>query len=172
MELVGPMKLRLHVELQGASDAHLFVAVSKIDAGGSEVPQSEGSTGFGCDVAKGWQRLAHRPLDEARGELHRAYHPHDVPEPVRAGDIVPVDIEILPSATYFARGDTLRLRVQGQWFSRRSMFFGMFPFAYVPSPAGKVILHFGDGRDSHLLLTAERPLARVSMPPSLVHRCS
>jgi uncharacterized protein len=153
MELVGPMRLRLHVELQGpSSDAHLFVAVSKIDAGGREVP-FEGSSGFGCDVvAKGWQRLAHRRIDEARGELHRPYHPHDVPEPVRAGDIVPVDIEILPSATYFARGDTLRLHVRGQWFWRRSMFFGMFPFAYAPSPDGKVVLHFGDHHDSHLLV--------------------
>jgi uncharacterized protein len=153
MELVGPMKLRLHLALQGtSSDAHLFVAVSKIDAAGREVP-FEGSSGFGRDVvAKGWQRLAHRRLDEARGELHRPYHPHDAPEPVRAGDIVPVDIEILPSATYFARGDTLRLRIQGRWFWRRSMFFGMFPFTYAPSPEGKVVLHFGDGHDSHLLV--------------------
>jgi predicted acyl esterase len=65
---------------------------------------------------------------------------------------VPVDIEILPSATYFARGDTLRLLVQGQWLWRRSMFFGMFPFAYARSPKGKVVLHFGGSRDAHLLV--------------------
>src|SRR6185437_11496392 len=33
LDLVGPMKLRLHVALEGASDAHLFVAVSKIADG-------------------------------------------------------------------------------------------------------------------------------------------
>lgn len=71
---------------------------------------------------------------------------------MRAGEIVPVDIEILSSATHFARGDTLRLHIQGNWFWRRSMFFGMFPFAYAPSPEGKVVLHFGDGRNSHLLV--------------------
>jgi predicted acyl esterase len=152
MDLVGPMKVRLHVEVRGAADAHLFVAISKIDAGGRELP-FEGSGGFGCDVvAKGWQRLAHRRLDESRGEPYRPYHPHDVPEPVRAGEIVPVEIEILPSATSFARGETLRLRIQGQWYWRRSMFFGMFPFAYAPSPEGKVVLHFGEGHDSHLLV--------------------
>jgi hypothetical protein len=32
------------------------------------------------------------------------------------------------------------------------MFFGMFPFTYTPSPKGKVVLHLGDGRDSHLLV--------------------
>jgi hypothetical protein len=152
MELVGPMKARLHVELRGASDAHLFVAVSKIDAAGREVP-FEGSSGFGCDVVtKGWQRLAHRRVDESRGEPHRPHHPHDVVQPMRPGEIVPVEIELLSSATYFARGDTLRLHIQGRWFWRRSMFFGMFPFTYAPSPEGTVVLHFGDSRDSHLLV--------------------
>jgi hypothetical protein len=28
----------------------------------------------------------------------------------------------------------------------------MFPFTYDPSPAGTVLLHFGAGRDAHLLL--------------------
>jgi len=157
MELAGPMKLRLYVELVGASDAHLFVAVSKLAAARSGNRRGElrfeGSTGFGYDiVAKGWQRLAHRRVDESRGEPHRPYHPHDRAEPMRAGEVVPVDIEVLPSATYFAHGDELRLQIQGRWFWRRSMFFGTFPFAYAPSPAGKVVLHFGDGRDSHLLV--------------------
>jgi predicted acyl esterase len=152
MELVGPMKLRLHVELRGASDANLFVAVSKIDAQGRELP-FEGSGGFGCDVvAKGWQRLAHRRVDESRGEPFRPYHPHDLAEPLRHGEIVPVEIEILSSATYFARGDALRLHIQGHWFWRRSMFFGMYPFTYAPSAGGKVVLHFGADRDSHLLV--------------------
>jgi predicted acyl esterase len=157
MELVGPMKLRLYVEVLGGSDAHLFVAVSKIAAarGGGRELCFEGSGGFGCDVvAKGWQRLAHRRIDESRGEPHRPYHPHDRAEPMRPGVVEPVDIEILPSATYFARGDSLRLRVQGRWFWSRSMFFGTFPYAYAPSPAGKVVLHLGKDRDSHLLVPA------------------
>jgi predicted acyl esterase len=67
--------------------------------------------------------------------------------------VAPVDIEILlPSATHFARGDVLRLDIQGRWFWRRNMFFGMFPGAYAPSPTGQVILHFGDGLDSYLLV--------------------
>jgi predicted acyl esterase len=157
MDLAGPMKLRLHVELEGAPDAHLFVAVSKLDGtgpggGGGELG-FEGPFGFGCDVvARGWLRLAHRRIDEARGEPNRPYHSHDRAEPMRPGEIVPVDIEILPSATHFARGDALRLRVQGHWFWRRSMLFGMFPGTYAPSPRAKAILHFGEGRDSHLLV--------------------
>lgn len=161
MEIVGPMKLRLHVGLVGAADAHLFAAVSKLErtrggAGGREV-RFEGSYGFDCDVvAKGWQRIAHRRLDASRSEPHRPFHPCDRPEPVRPGEVVPVDIEILPSATFFARGDALRLVVQGAWFWRRNPLFGMFPAAYAPSPAGRVVLHFGGGFDSHLLIPAVR----------------
>jgi predicted acyl esterase len=157
MALVGPMKLRLYVELEGSPDAHLFVAVSKLegagpDSGGREL-RFEGPFGFGCDVvARGWLRLAHRRLDESRGEPHRPYHSHDRAEPMCPGEVVPVDIEILPSATHFARGDALRVHVQGQWFWRRSMFFGMFPGTYAPSPLAKATLHFGEGRDSHLLV--------------------
>jgi predicted acyl esterase len=156
MELAGPMRLRLHVELVDASDAHLFVAISKIEgaangAGGREL-RFEGPFGFGCDVvAKGWLRLAHHRVEESLAELHRPYHPHDRAEPVRPGEIVAADVEILPSATYFARGDVLRLDVQGRWFWRRNMFFGMFPATYAPSPKARVVLHLGDP-DSYLLV--------------------
>jgi predicted acyl esterase len=153
--LAGPMKLRLFVELVDAADAHLFVAVSKLAGapGGREreVP-FEGPFGFGCDVvARGWLRLAHRRVDESRSEPHRPYFPHDRAEPLRPGEIVPADIEILPSATYFAAGDVLRLDVQGRWFWKRS-FLGMFPGDYAPSLAATVVLHFGDAHDAHLLV--------------------
>ena len=151
MELVGPMKLRLHLALEGASDAHLFVAVSKL--AGARVLPFEGPFGFGCDVvARGWLRVAHRRIDEARSEPHRPFHLGDRDEPLPEGEIAPVDIEILPSATHFARGDLLRLDVQGRWFWRRSMLFGMFPCGYAASPTGKVTLHLGDTHDSFLLV--------------------
>lgn len=157
MELVGPMKLRLHVELADASDAHLFVAVCKLErpdgAARARVLRFEGSYGFGCDVvAKGWQRLAHRRVDPARSEPHRPFHPCDHPEPLAPGEVVPVDIEILPSATSFARGDLLRLDIRGRWFWRRNPFFGTFPVTYAPSPRARAVLHCGAGHDSHLLV--------------------
>ena len=151
MELAGPMKVRLHVELADATDAHLFATVSK-QAGHHDVP-FEGPFGFGCDVvAKGWLRVAHRRVDESRSEPHRPFHPNDHAEPLLPGDIAPLDIEILPSATFYARGDVLRLEVMGRWPWRRSMFFGMFPVTYAPSPRGEVILHLGGHRDAHLLV--------------------
>ena len=151
MELTGPMKLRVHVELAGATDAHLFAVVCK-QTGDQDVP-FEGPFGFGCDVvAKGWLRVAHRRVDESRSEPHRPFHPSDRAEPLRPGEIAPIDVEILPSSTFFARGDLLRLDVMGRWPWNRSMFFGMFPGTYAPSPRGEVILHLGGERDAHLLV--------------------
>jgi predicted acyl esterase len=162
-ELVGPMKLRLHVELVGATDAHLFVALSKVEglsngaSGEQRALPFEGPFGFGCDVvARGWLRVAHRRVDAARSEPHRPFHPGDRAEPLRAGEVAPVDIEILPSATAFARGDLLRLDVRGRWFWRRSMLMGTYPCTYAPSPRGEVVLHMGGAHDSYLLVPRAR----------------
>ena len=159
LELVGPMKLRLHVELQGTTDANLFVAVSKVEGGASGAAEQgrslpfEGPFGFGCDVvARGWLRVAHRRLDEARGEPHRPFLLGDRAEPLGPGEVAPVEIEILPSATHFHRGDVVRLEIWGRWFWRRSMFFGTYPCTYADSPSGTVILHMGDSHDAHLLV--------------------
>jgi uncharacterized protein len=136
-EVCGPMRLRLHIELRGAADANLFVAVDKLRAG-RRVP-FEGSYGFGLDqVAHGWHRASHRDPD------------HRVAEPLRAGEIVAAEIDLLPSATLFRRGETLRLEVRGRWPWRRNPLVGQMPAAYEPSPKATCVLHHGDGLDSWL----------------------
>jgi putative CocE/NonD family hydrolase len=151
MEISGPMKLRLHVELAGGGDAYLFVAVRKFR--GNRHVCFEGSFGFGRDVVtKGWLRIAHRRIDEGRSEPYLPFHPCDRPEPLPAREVVPVEIELLPSSTLFRRGETLRLDVQGHWFWKRSAFFGMFPCGYLASPPAKVVLHTGGAKDSYLLV--------------------
>jgi uncharacterized protein len=157
LELSGPMSLRLHVQLIDAPDAHLFVAISKLECLAGTTParavRFEGSYGFGCDtVAKGWQRIAHRRIDPARSEPYRPFHPCDRAEPVAPGQLVPVEIEILPSATYFARGDLLRLDIRGRWFWRHNPFCGTFPATYAPSPRARVVLHCSPECDSQLLV--------------------
>jgi predicted acyl esterase len=158
MEIAGPMKLRLYVELQGTTDAYLFAAISKMRTArdgerNADDVVFEGSSGFGCDVvSKGWLRVAHRRIDESRSEPHRPVHPHDRAEPMARGEIASVDIEILPSATFFARGDGLRLDLRGRWFWKRSAFFGMYPFTYAASPGGTVVLHMGAEHDAHLFV--------------------
>jgi hypothetical protein len=89
------MKLRLHVELVDAGDAHLFVSVSKVERPSDRAPSAgrglpfEGSFGFGCDVvAKGWLRMGHRRVDESRSEPWRPFLPCERAEPMRAGEVL------------------------------------------------------------------------------------
>lgn len=135
-EISGPLKLRLHVELVGGVDAHLFVAVRKF-RGGRHVC-FQGSFGFGRDVVtKGWLRVAHR-----RGR----------PEPLGEGQIAPVEIEILSSSTLFRPGEVLWLDIQGHWFWKRNPLFGTFPSYYQASPPATVVLHMGGPADSYLFI--------------------
>jgi predicted acyl esterase len=152
VELSGPMKLRLYVEARaGADDLHVFAGVRKLRDGAEVV--FEGSYGFGHDmVTRGWLRVSHRELDPAASRPWRPVHTHRRAEPLRPGEVVPVELELLPSATRFRRGEQLRLDVQGRWFYRRDPLFGQFQSGYAPSPRGVAVLHVGGGRDAHLLV--------------------
>jgi predicted acyl esterase len=112
--LVGHMALRLWVSCAQRNDMDLFVGVEKLDTMGQPVF----FTGFSGNrrdiVAKGWLRVSHRELDPDRTLPHRPFHPHTSVRPLQAGEIVPVDIEILPSGTIFEPGSRLRLIVQGR----------------------------------------------------------
>jgi predicted acyl esterase len=160
-ELTGPMKLRLNVELIGATDAHLFVALRKFRK--RRHVCFEGSFGFGRDVVtKGWLRVAHRRMDASRSDPYRPFHSCDQPEALAPGEIVPVEIELLPSSTLFRLGEILRLDVQSQWFWRRNPFFGMFPGYYEASPPGTIVLHMGGSADSYLLAPRMPPRSPIN----------
>ena len=141
-EVTGPMGLRLFLETKGAEDAHLFVGVQKLRAG--RVVPFEGSYGYGFDrVATGWLKASLRKPDPDASFPRGPLHTYDEVRPLREGEISPVDIALLPSATLFRQGEGLRLVVQGHWFSNRNPFFGQFPAAYERGPRGTCILHCG-----------------------------
>src|SRR3712207_2173282 len=145
------MKLRLHVEARGANDVHLFVGVRKLRGGRHVV--FEGSYGFGYDmVTRGWLKASLRRLDEDHSEPWRPVQPYDRREPLRSGEVVPVEIELRPSSTLFRRGEVLRLDVQGRSFFRTNPLFGQFPARYERSPGGTGVLHCGGAHDAHLLV--------------------
>jgi len=151
VELTGPMAARLWLDLHGCDDASLFVGVEKW-RDGKFVP-FEGSYGYGRDrVTTGWQRVALRALDT---ELSQPWEPVTActdPQPVRAGEVVAVDVALGPSATLFRAGEQLRLVVTGRWLAARNPLTGGFPAAYEPSPRGRVTLHWGPTHDAHLLI--------------------
>jgi putative CocE/NonD family hydrolase len=154
-ELTGPMATRLWVEAVGCDDLNLFVGVEKW-RGGRFVP-FEGSYGYGRDrVATGWQRVSLRALDADASQPWEPVPDAVDPQPLRAGEVVAVDIALGHTATLWRAGEQLRLVVAGRWLSPRNPFTGQFPAAYPHPPRGRAILHWGSDRllDSppHLLV--------------------
>jgi uncharacterized protein len=147
--LAGHMKLRLWVEAEGSDDMDLFVAVEKIDRDGERV----GFTYFAAfedgPVALGWLRVSHREQDEARSTPYQPWLPHTRERRLSPGEVVPVDIEVLPSGTSFEAGERLRLVISA---------------ADIHSPAaagmahtntrneGLHVIHAGGDRQSYLLV--------------------
>ena len=71
---------------------------------------------------------------------------------MRPGETADIEIEILPSATWFDPGDQLVLDLRGRFFWKRNPLFGFFPGAYQESAPGTLVLHLGGEKPAHLLL--------------------
>jgi predicted acyl esterase len=115
-ELTGHMKLKLYVSAEDADDMDLLVGVKKLDGNGKEV-HFIGTAMSGYIkgmVARGWLRVSQRELDEGKSTPWQPYLKHQGEKRLKAGEIVPVEIEILPSSTLFSKGETLRLVIQGK----------------------------------------------------------
>ncbi len=151
LDVVGPMALTLSIVAEDATDANLFVAVRKLHHG-REV-HFEGSYGFAGDVVtRGWQRLAHRALDEELSTPLQPVHRHDRVEPLPPGEVVPVHIALLPHATRFRAGDELVVELRGRWLFPRNPLFGQFPAGYRRSPPARLTVHTGGATASTLRL--------------------
>jgi hypothetical protein len=158
-EVVGPMRVRLYIELRGAEDLCCFAGVRKLRTRGrrSRVVGFEGSYGFDrALVAQGMVKASMRAVDASRSLPWLPWHPCTEPAPVGPGEIVPLDIELAPSAALFRAGESLRLDVQGRWFFPTNPLTGQFPAAYERSPAGTCILHCGKEHDAALHVPVRR----------------
>jgi predicted acyl esterase len=112
-ELTGYMKAKLWVSAKGTDDMDLFVVVKKFDAQGNEV-QFRGMNGFNGDVAaKGQMRVSQRELDPALSTDYQPVQKFQGEKKLKRGEIVPVEIALLPSSTLFRKGESLRLYIQG-----------------------------------------------------------
>lgn len=150
-ELTGYMKLKLWVQADGRDDMDLFVAIEKINRSGEIVRFQFFGTHEDGPVALGWLRVSHRELDEARSTPYQPFHTHQREIKLKAGEIVPVEIEIWPSSTLFEQGEKLRLVVQGSDI-----------YAYPEEPLicghtasvnkGEHVIYTGGKYDSHLLV--------------------
>jgi predicted acyl esterase len=130
----------------------LFVALQKLDAAGAPVGMTFYAFFEDGPVALGWLRASHRETDPERSSELQPVHRHVREDRLAPGAVVPVDIELWPSATRFRAGESLRLVVQGSDVYRDGA--PNLPFARHEHTRnrGSHILHSGPGRESRLLL--------------------
>jgi len=150
-ELVGGMKLRVWMSAPDAGDMDVFVAVQKLDAHSDLAGFPFYAVYEDGPVALGWLRASHREVDQERSTPWQPVLAHQRAVPLGPGEIVPLDIEILPSGTLFRPGETLRLVIQGRDVHR-------YPRPLVQAlhddsvNRGPHLVHTGADYDSHLLV--------------------
>jgi predicted acyl esterase len=150
-ELTGYMKLKLWVQADGSDDMDLFVAIEKIDRAGYIVPFPFFGNHDDGPVALGWLRVSHRELDNEKSTPYQPFHKHQREQKLKAGEIVPIEIEIWPSSTLFERGEKLRVVVQGSdIYSYPNERHTNEHTSTVNK--GTHIIHTGGKYDSHLLI--------------------
>jgi predicted acyl esterase len=167
IDVIGPMALRLQIEVRRADDVFIFAGVRKI-RDGVEM-QFEVSFAFSSDmVSKGWQRAAHRELDEDVSSPSQPVHTHRIAEPLCAGEIIPVDIALQSHATRFLEGDLLRLDIRGTWHFPKDALRGQFPSRYQSSQKAICVLHTGGVFEARLLV-GTRPISVTATRSRVLH---
>ncbi len=161
--LVGYPKAHLWVEADGADDMDLFVLVQKLDAYGTPLQQftvpnqtarvhdvtDRGASILRYKGSDGRLRVSLRHLDEKLSTEDVPAHSFDRVEKLSPGEVVDIEIDLLPVGLTFHPGEQLRLIVSG-----RSLLGTMMPGnrEYVPANSGRHIVHTGGERASYLRL--------------------
>lgn len=161
--LVGYPKAHLWVEAEGADDMDLFLLVQKLDAYGTPLQQftalNQGAmiqdvTERGASIlrykgADGRLRVSMRHPDEKLSTEGIPAHSFDQVEKLSPGEVVDVEIDLLPVGLTFYAGEQLRLVI-----SSRSLLGTMMPGIreYTTPFGGRHIIHTGGDRASYVQL--------------------
>jgi predicted acyl esterase len=161
--IVGYPKAHLWVEVANANDMDLFVVVQKLDENGNHLQQfvipNQGAimqdfTEQGASILRykgphGRLRVSVRHLDEDQSTDEIPVHSFDRVELLQPGQIVQVDIDLLPVGAVFYPGEQLRLLI-----SSRNEMGALMPLtpAFVPANQGQHTIHTGGARPSYLQL--------------------
>ena len=155
-DVVGNSALRLFVEARDTTDVDLFAGVEKLDTDGNEVYFFSASGGnANGPVTRGWLRASKRALNSERSTDARPVLSYALDEPLTAGEVVQVDIALMPTATRFHAGETLRLILQswsdpGQWEGGETRHWATIS-------TGQALLHTGPQSPARLLLPTLDP---------------
>ena len=161
--MVGYPKAHLWVEVDGADDMDLFVLVQKLDAHGTPLAQFtvpnhnariHDATEYGGSILRyrgsdGRLRVSLRYLDNDLSTEDVPAHTFNRTEKLAKGEIVDVQIDLLPVGLVFHSGEQLRFIVSG-----RSLLGTMMPGVpeYTSPNTGTHIVHTGGDYGSYLQL--------------------
>ncbi|HTW01873.1 MAG TPA: CocE/NonD family hydrolase [Streptosporangiaceae bacterium] len=150
-EIVGNASLRIWMSAPDADDMDVFVALQKLDSYGDLVGFPYYAVFEDGPVALGWLRASHRELDQQRSTPWQPVLAHQREQKPGRGQIVALDIEILPSGTRFEPGESLRLVIQGRDIYRQPRPLTQ-TFHDESVNRGRHVIHTGGRFDSHLLV--------------------
>ncbi|WP_353647415.1 CocE/NonD family hydrolase [Nakamurella sp. A5-74] len=164
--LAGYPKAHLWVEARGADDMDLFVLIQKLDAHGTPLqaftvsnrsPMAHDLTDHGATILRykgsdGRLRVSARHLDETLATADVPAHTFDRVEKLTDGQVVDIEIDLLPLGLLFRAGDQLRFIV-----SSRNLLGTLMPGIreYVGANAGTHVIHTGGDRASYLQLPVQ-----------------
>jgi uncharacterized protein len=157
-ELTGYMKLALWVSTDAGDDMDLFVGIRKLDRRGRELAFPDFNHIEHGLAARGWLRVSHRELDPVRATPYQPWLKHQRALKLAPDEIVPVEVEIWPSSTFFRKGEALQLVIQGGEiaYSRSNplpLRHGRICTGHSETVnRGNHTIYAGPGRDSHLLV--------------------
>ncbi len=159
-ELTGYMYLHLYVAAESYNDMDMFVNIQKADENGNWLPWSvlnEPHPG-----AWGKCRISRRELDpkecqKVKGLMIQPVMAHKRDLKVQPGEIVPVDIEIVPSARIWHKGQKLRVQIAGRYIRE-----GWFePLAWDTDNHGRQIIYTGGQYESFIQVPVIPPKYRA-----------
>ncbi|MES2186782.1 MAG: CocE/NonD family hydrolase [Pseudomonadota bacterium] len=175
-EITGPSALALAVS-SSTQDADIFAVLRLFDPEGKEVV-FQGALDPNSPLAHGWLRVSHRELDEKKSLPWRPYHTHARYQPLAAGQIVDVQVEIWPTCIVLPKGYRLGLSLRGKDYvydgaattlsNMKNPMRGCGPFEHdddIDRPAeifgGITSLHFGQGLRNTMVV----PVIPPAKPP-------
>jgi predicted acyl esterase len=155
-EVTGYMKLHMWVEADGHDDMDLFIYIRKLDQDGNWLPIHALANPHPGILGK--MRVSRRELDEKLSTDFQPVQAHRKEEKLKPGEIVPVDVEIMPHSRIWHKGQQLRVLVAGHYISE-----GWFlPLLYETDNKGRHIIHSGGKYGSYLQIPVIPPKYRAS----------
>ena len=150
-DIVGHAWAELFVEAPDAEDMDLFVGIFKQRADGTTVSLPSYALFDNGAAALGWLRVSHREKDEERSLPYLPVLAHRQALEMSADGPTRVEVEILPSGTHFAAGESLVFVVQGvDLFRYPSHLLQLAHTDYVNE--GRQIIHLGGQTPSRVVL--------------------